>query len=312
VILSLIAGATHVANAAALILLAPGASLAEYLSGSALYAMAVWINLWILPSAWGFREEALPRVRQGQLGLALATSIALLVAHPNAIGLAFVVLVLVDTFVFYTAPLLYRSDTRRTQMIDLTRACLATGALAATFLLFERSPTAYAWCLAGVAAGLGLVLAVTGWHRPPPMAVRAEPWPDVVRDFRRAFREERLRALLGARLVEVSSMLALAHFTLLGPLIALKLAIALAQALSNNARRYTAPVLMATAVLIYAGGIGTILWLSAELPRFVPETLRLVTLGGAAAVLPIMIVYFWLVLFGIREQAPEVAPAKDG
>lgn len=309
-IVSLIAGAAHIANAAALILLAPGAPLAEYLSGSALYAMAVWINLWIMPSAWGYRSDSIPRVRQGQLALSVATSVALLLAHPNSIGMAFVVLVFVDTFVFYSAPLLYRSDTRRTQMIDLARACLATGALAATFLLFDRSPAAYAWCLAAVAAGLGIVLAVAGWHRPPRMTLAAEPWPDVLRDLRSAFREERLRALLGARMLEVSTFLLLAHFILLGPLIALKLAIALAQALSNNARRYTTPVLMATAVLIYAVGIGTILWFTAELPRLVPETLRLVSFWGAVAVLPIMVIYFWLVLFGIRDLAPEAGKQR--
>jgi hypothetical protein len=302
VIISLVTGAISVANASAFILLNPGPELAQYLSASAIYSVFVWTNLWIIPSTWGFLHEKIATVRQTQLFLALVGGGCIIAAHFSLIGFVFSILLMLDTFIFYSYPLLYDKNTLKTQKIDLLRACLAVVSLSLALLGFAASPAMFVLLLAGFTALMAAGLRLSGWHRAPVLSLNAAPFKEILHDLSQSFRQKSLLAFLAGRFIEIGMLLILGSLNQLSALISFKLGLSISNTLSSNALRYRPTTLFLVLNGLYGLAFASIFALELFVPTMLPKSLATVDMGGAALALPIVNLCFAAILFGIRNR----------
>lgn len=308
-IVSLITGGLMLVNAAMFLLLAPGKVLSSYIAASSIYGTALWLNVGILPVAWQFDRERMASLRVAQLWVAIATSLLLLLTQTLPIAIGFCVLTACESFFFFTSILLIESRTVAFQRLELCRAVGNSVALVVAVAAFHSNPVAYVWGMTAVSAGAGAVLYATDVHKPPLPRGRVRP-AEVYRELRRAIDTGRLRALLGSRGVEIGSLLAFNWSHRLGTTISLKLGLAIAYALSSNARRYSAALIVAVAVGIYATGMGVVLMLGRTNAPWVPRTFHAVTPFDPLIAAPLMIVCLTLVLIAYRSPDRVSLPAK--
>jgi len=301
-IMSLVTGAISIANASAFILLSPGPALAQYLSASAIYSLFVWTNLWIIPSTWGFRHEKIAIVRQAQFVSMLAGAVVIIGTHVSLIGVAFTILLMMDTLIFYSYPLLYREDTLKTQKIDLMRACLAVASLSLALFGTSGSPTFFALFLVGFTALMAAGLRLSGWHRAPPLSLNAAPFGEILHDLSQSFRQKSLIAFLSGRFVEIGTLLLLGSLNQLSALISFKLGLSISNTLSSNALRYRPVTLFLVMNGLYGLAFATITALEMIVPTMLPKSLATVDMAGAALALPVVNLCFAAVLFGIRNR----------
>ena len=305
-IISLITGGLTMLNAALFLLLAPGKALSSYIAASSIYGTTLWLNAGILPVAWQFDRERLATLRMAQLWVALGSIVLLLATQTFAIALGFCVLLAFESYFFFTSILLLDSRTVLFQRLELARALGNSLALALAVGVFHSNPVAYVWGMTAVSVGGGLILQVAGLHSPP-RGRRGARSIDVLREMRRALDTGRLRALLAGRGIEIGSLLALNWSHRLGTIIALKIGLAIAYALSSNARRYSATVIVATAAAFYALGLAAVLALGRVTAPWVPRTFHVISWPDAVAAAPLVVVCLVLVLIAYRSpgRPPE-------
>ena len=304
-IISLITGGLTMLNAAMFLLLAPGKVLSSYIAASSIYGTTMWLNVGILPVAWQFDRERLATLRRAQLWVAIGSTGLLLATQAFAIAIGFSVLLASESYFFFTAILLLESRTTLFQRLELGRAIGNSVALVVAVAFFHSSPVIYVWGMTAVSIGGGLLLYGAGLHAPPSgrgVVRRLE----VLREMRRALDTGRLRALLGGRGIEVGSLLVLNWSHRLGMIIALKIGLAIAYALSSNARRYAAPAIVATAMVAYAAAMAAVLALGRVDPQWVPRTFHVIAWPDAAVATPLVIICLVLVL--VAYQTPGRAP----
>jgi len=302
VIISLLTGAISIANASALILLNPGPELAQYLSASAIYSLFIWTNLWIIPSTWGFKQEKIPIVRQAQFISMTVGATIIFATHISFIGVAFLFLLIIDTIIFFSYPLLYCDETLKTQKIDLCRACLAVASLVLAVVGFEGSPTFFVLFLVGFTALMAIGLRLSGWHRAPPLSLKAAAFGEIFHDLSQSFKQKSLLAFLLGRFVEIGTLLVLGSSNQLSALISFKLGLSISNTLSSNALRYRPVTLFLVMNGLCGLAFATIFALEMIVPTMLPKSLATVDMVGAALALPVVNLCFAAVVFGIRNR----------
>ena len=288
-LVSLVTGGIATLNAAGFLLLAPGQQLAAYIACSSVFGVAGWLAVGILPAAWQFDGERMATLRVAQLWVVLAASGLMLATQLFALAMAFVVLLASESYFFFLSILLIKSQTKLFQRFELIRQSANTVMLVVTAAAFHASPLVYAWGLALVSLGGGLILMATGFHRPPIGRGQARS-RDVIMEMRRALASRRLHALLAGRGVEMAALLTMTWLHWLGATLSLKVGLAIGNALASNARSRPARLIVAVATAIYAGGLGAILLVARLDSPLVPPTFRAIApsdplLGGPIALI---------------------------
>ena len=298
-LISIITGGIAVTNAAGFLLLAPGKLLGTYIACSSIFGVALWLTSSILPAAWEFDGERMATLRAAQLWLCVAAAGLLLGTQPVALAAAFCVLLFSETFFFFLAIVIIRSETKLFQRFELTRQIFNSVALIVTATALHASPLGYAWGLAIVSVAGGLVMTVTGLHRPPLGKGRARP-REVFVELRRALGSRRLYALLGGRAIEVTSLLTLARLEWLGVMLALKVGLAVSNTLAVNARSRPLELIVAVGAVLYAAGLTAIIVIGHLDRPWVPRTFRFISGFDAALAAPIALACLTLIVIGWR------------
>jgi hypothetical protein len=148
-------------------------------------------------------------------------------------------------------------------------------------------------------------------HRPIVALGGASDRRGFVRQLLGALRSPQLLALLGARGVEIASLLALSAMQAFGPLLAFKLHLVIAQALSTNSRAYPAWLLLAVSALLLALGIGGAMLAAEVAPRLVPTSLELLQPAAGLTALPLGLAYLGLLVLGLRAGQAPAASVPD-
>jgi hypothetical protein len=300
--ISLLTTGIYLANATAFILLDPGQDLAQYISASSMYSLIVWTNLWIIPSTWGFDSDKLTNVRKAQFILIIIGGFLLIATHISAIGLSFFALLWLDSYLFTSFPLLYKDDTIRSQKIDLIRACLAVASLFTSVYFFSGSPTWYAITLVVSSLFMIFIFVFSSWYRPPPISWNSTPMVQIVSDITQSFRQRSLRAFILGRTLEVTTLLLMGYLNLFSALISFKLGLAISNTMSSNARRYRPVILFAVLNVIYISSFVIIYLMGIFIPTKLPKTLSILDTQGAILALPIVNIYLFFILNGIRRS----------
>jgi hypothetical protein len=298
--MSLINGGVATLNAAGFLLMAAGPTLLDYIVISTIFSLGSWTYSWILPAAVSYRQDLMPQLRLLQLLTIIAASTVMLVTHPGLMSLLFIAMMIIDVSVFPQHILLFRSDTRTYLRMELVRGIANSIALVAVLLFLNRDPLQYVELLLINLLVSAACLAAAGTHRPPSLRL-ARPG-NAYRHFRTQLFSRQLATLLSAKGIESGTMIALSHLQMLAPALSLKIGLAVASALSANARQHSLPTLWLVHLLIYGSGTVAIVLLGrVALPGIaLPETLRLVTLANAVYVLPMIMAIFTLTVLGLR------------
>lgn len=311
VLLSVASTGLHLLNAAGFILLAPGDTLADYISGSVLMGIVSWTAIWVLPSVYEYRMESVRDLRSLQVMLVMAGLVLLLATHPNLIGLLLSALLVLEVAVFLPFLMLFESRTTILISADFCRALLNSVGLLLTIFLFRGEPAAYVAGLLVSLAVVSLALWIPAIHRPP------FPRPRLglrlfVEGLRAAFRSLSFRQLLGARLIEATTTLALNAAGLLGPILALKAGNVAVQATAFNARRLSLAQALGLGMALYLAGMGTILAANHFVPDLTPASLRLVGLREVLVALVPFLGMLVLTVLSIKVKPVEPPSAEQG
>ncbi|MBV8971079.1 MAG: hypothetical protein JO290_02180, partial [Sphingomonadaceae bacterium] len=175
--------------------------------------------------------------------------------------------------------------------------------------VFHRSPAAYSLLLLALTVLVTLAGSISQWYRPPPLFWRTSELRHIARDIVQAFSAVQLRALLGARLVEIGSLLVLSWLGQIGVTIAVKIGLAISSSVLANARRYPRAVLAGAELAMYAGSLGGAIVLASWFPAVVPATLKTLTVIGVLFAAPIVAAHFALSLRGLELDRPVDGPS---
>lgn len=301
-LISLVTGGLATLNAAGFLLLAPSHLLVDFIASSSIFGVAAWLTVGILPAAWQYDGERMATLRVAQLWVALAGGGLLLATQPIGLSLPFTAMLASETYFFFTAILLMKSQTRLFQRFELVRQLGNTITLAVTAFAFYANPIVYACGLALVSCAGGLFMTATGLHRPPRGVGSANP-REVVRETRRALSSRRLHALLAGRGVEVVALITFASLKWVGATLSLKIGLSIGNALATNARSRSARLILAVATLIYTAGLATIVMIGRLDSSLVPGTFRVITWTGTLVAGPIALVCLSFIL--LAWQPPD-------
>lgn len=302
--LSIVAAGLHIANATGFILLAPGEALADYISGAVLMSLFSWTAIWVLPSVYEYRADAMDDMRSLQAMIAMSGCAVVLGTHPNLVGVLLSVVMLVEIAMFLPSLMLIQSRTGTLIRVDFCRAMLNTCALLLTIFVFDGQPAAY---VAGLLVSLVLVSSVL-WvrriHRAPFPAPRLgmRLFAD---GLRAAFGSLSFRQQLGARLIEVVTTLALNAAGALGIILALKSGNVAVQAAGFNGRRLSLAQAIMLGVALYTVGIGGILLINTLFAQYAPASLRLIGLREAAIAFPPFLAMLTLTVMSIKVKSVD-------
>jgi hypothetical protein len=311
VILSLMTTAIVTLNAASFLLLAPGSPLGDYIACSAIYSVAAWLTLWVLPSVWEFDKKSMGKLRQAQVHCAVVASIVTLTFRPNAIGVLFVALLWLESLLFFSSILLMDSRTGTFQQINFARALGQTVGLALTVGRFHGDPTAL--CLANliIAAAAGVLTRVLGVYAPPALRLRDCARADYLGDVSQAMRSKALRTMLAARLLEVIVLTAFNAFGRLGSVVCFKAGVSLSSALGTNARRHGVALLSSVGALLYLVPLVAVAFANVRFAGFVRGALAAVGIGDVLLAFPLVALFLLLVLRSLQPSRPSVETSQS-
>lgn len=301
-VLSLMTSAIAIVNSAGFVLLSPSAELGDYIACSAIFSVATWIFLWVLPAGWGYDLARWKPMRQAQVHTVAIASAAIAATSPSVVGALFVGMLVVEAWFFYQFLLLFESRTDLFQRISFGRAIGQSIGLLVTVVFFQGGAVAYGCALLLVAIATGIAGRLASERRAPDMPFRSVFRFDYLDNLEVIFRSPSLKALLAARGVELSFLALMNQWGRLGSIVCLKAGLVCASALSTNARQYRDNLLLLACSVLYMVGLGGAALVNAVTAGRAPGALASVRYLDVAIALPAVLVFQVLLVRSLKAS----------
>ncbi|MCS6987502.1 MAG: hypothetical protein NZM40_08775 [Sphingomonadaceae bacterium] len=229
-------------NASAFLLLAVTPSLSNYILCSTIHSAASWVYLWLVPAAAQYSFERIAAVRVAQTMIFGLATLALAVFSPTLMGLMFFVILLMEFLASPSFLIVFQSRTARYLKMDFVRNVATSCFLLVNIVKFGGVPELHALTGAIVNVAVAAFLWTTGWL--PFVPVRAVPRGEVGRLAIQAVRSGQARALVAARMLEVTVVVLLNSLGTIGTLLSFRLGMAVSGGISLLARHYATTMLV--------------------------------------------------------------------
>lgn len=293
--------AITVINSSAFVFLVAGEQLAEYITCSSIYSVVVWVSHWIVPSIHRFKKDKLPDIRLMQfimsgIGIVLFNSLI-----PGVIAVAFSCLLIIECFFFHSGLLLIYNETSAFHILEISRGILNLGNLGLCIFVLGGAPSYLVW---GQAINVGIIGIISYFVGNRAITVLAGAFSrrTIAQTASAALESQNTRFMLLARVLEICIILALTHSDMLGALVAVKLAVMVAQALALNARAISASFIMALTLVLFTLGLGAVIQVNAVLKGFLPEALQSIVWQDLAVALMFQVPFTWLLCRSIQSR----------
>lgn len=300
-LLPLVTVAITVINSSAFVFLVADEQLTEYIMCSSIYSLLVWVSHWIAPSIYKFEKDKLPDIRLMQfmlsgIGIFLFNGLV-----PGMIAIAFSCVLILECFFFHSGLLVIYSKTNTFHVLEILRGVLNLGNLVLCIFVFERSPSYLVW---GQAINVGIIGIISFYvgNCALTAGVAVFSLKTISQTVRAALKSQNTRLMLLARFLEIGMILALTHLETLGALVAVKLAVMVAQALALNARALSTSYIMAFTLAVLTLGLGAVIEVNAVLEGFLPEALRSIVWRDLTVALIFQIPFTWLLCRSLRSR----------
>lgn len=300
-LLPLVAVAITVLNSSAFLFMVADEQLTEYITCSSIFSLVVWVSHWIVPSIHKFDKDKLPDIRLMQF---LLSGIGILLLNgliPGVIAIAFSSLLIVECFFFHSGLLVIYSRTSAFHVLEISRGVLNLGNLGLCIFVFARAPSYLAWGLAINAGIIGVISYYVG-NRAITVPAAVFSRRTIAQTVRAALESQNTRFMLLARVLEIGIILALTHLDTLGALVAVKLAVMVAQALALNARAMSTSYLMALTLAFSGLGLGAVIQVNAVLEGFLPEAVQSIVWRDLTLALIFLLPFTWLLCRSLQSR----------
>lgn len=299
--LPLVTALITVLNSSAFVFLATDERLAQYLAGSSIFSLFVWFSNWITPSIFSFEEKKIREIRLVQFLLALAGVVILNALIPSTISLAFSVLLVVEIFFFHYGVLLIHSRTYVFHLIEFCRSILNLGNILLCLFWFDGSPTSLVWGLTANMILIGVISFRSG-NCAPSASAAAFSWRMLSSTVRTAASSQNTRFMFIARALEIVVILALSQLEALSIIVAVKLAVMVAQALSLNARNVSNAFILGFSAALVAITLGVLAQVNLTWPTILPGALKLISWSDLMVALLFQVPFTWLLCKSLGTQ----------
>lgn len=290
-----------VLNSSAFVFLVADERLTEYITCSSIYSLIVWVSHWIVPSIHKFERDKLPDIRLMQF---LLSGIGILLFNglvPGEIAIAFSVLLILECFFFHSGLLVIYSKTSTFHILEISRGVLNLGNLVLCIFVFARAPSYLVW---GQAINVGIIGIISYYvgNRALTAGVAVFSRRTISQTVRAALKSQNTRFMLLARVLEIGIILAFTHLETLGALVAVKLAVMVAQALALNARAISTSYIMALTLAVFTVGLGAVIEVNAVLEGFLPAALQSIVWRDLTVALIFQVPFTWLLCRSLQSR----------